>query len=116
VLNDRLQKSRERSASPALVLGSLGRFNENYYYCSYGFGSGLYARFRQDQKAVAKPKATTCSAENMAKTHSGMQAMPYSPARMAMDKEMAAVSTAMSKGDMRAACARYANVQKMAGK
>jgi hypothetical protein len=52
----------------------------------------------------------------MAKTHSGMQAMPYSPARMAMDKEMAAVSTAMSKGDMRAACARYAHVQKMAGK
>jgi hypothetical protein len=67
-------------------------------------------------KAVAKPKATTCSSENMAKTTSGMQAMPYTPARMAMDKEMAAVNTAMSKGDMRTACARYANVQKMAGK
>ena len=67
-------------------------------------------------KAVAKPKATTCSAENMAKTTSGMQAMVYSPARMAMDKEIAAVNTAMSKGDMREACARHANVQKMAGK
>jgi hypothetical protein len=39
--------------------------------------------------------------------------MPYGPGRMAMDKEMAAVNTEMSKGNMRAACARYANVQKM---
>jgi hypothetical protein len=67
-------------------------------------------------KAVAKPKATTCSAENMVKTTNGLVVMPYSPARMAMEKEMAAVNTAMSKGDMRDACARYANVQKMAGK
>jgi hypothetical protein len=67
-------------------------------------------------KAVAKPKAPTCSAENMVKTTNGMVVMPYSPARMAMDKEMAAVNAEMSKGDMRAACAHYANVQKMAGK
>jgi hypothetical protein len=67
-------------------------------------------------KAVAKPKATTCSAENMVKTTNGMVVMPYHPARMAMDKEMAAVNAEMSKGDMRAACAHYANVQKMAGK
>jgi hypothetical protein len=49
---DRLLETDRRparipTASPALVLGSLGRSNENYYYCSYGFGSGLYARFRQ---------------------------------------------------------------------
>jgi hypothetical protein len=64
-------------------------------------------------KAVAKTKPTACTAENMAKTTGGMQTMPYSPGRMAMDKEMAAVNTEMSKGNMRAACARYANVQKM---
>jgi hypothetical protein len=63
-------------------------------------------------KAVAKTK-TTCTAENMTKTSGGMQTMPYGPGRMAMDKEMAAVNTEMSKGNMRAACARYANVQKM---
>ena len=51
-------------------------------------------------KAVAKTKPTTCTAADMAKISGGMQTMPYGPGRMAMDKEMAAVNTEMSKGNV----------------
>lgn len=64
-------------------------------------------------KTKAKATAPACSGENMAKTNAGMQTMPYGPGRMAMDKEMGMVNTEISKGNMRAACAHYMNVQKM---
>jgi hypothetical protein len=40
---------------------------------------------------------------------------PDSPAKMAMNKELAAANTEMGKGDMRKACQHYFNAQKMSG-
>jgi hypothetical protein len=49
----------------------------------------------------------------MAKTTTMMTGMPEGPGKMGMGKEMGMANTEMSKGNVRAACARYANVQKM---
>ena len=59
-------------------------------------------------------KAMKCTGENMAKTTSAMNTMPEGPGKMAMAKEMGKANTAMSKGDMRGACAAYMKAQKMA--
>jgi hypothetical protein len=54
-----------------------------------------------------------CTSENMAKHVSTVSAMPESPSKMAMMKEMGAANAAMSKGDMRGACKNYMRAQNM---
>jgi hypothetical protein len=64
----------------------------------------------------ASAKMTACTSENMAKSLTAAGAMPYSPGRFALMKEMAAANTAMSKGDMRGACKSYMRAQMMGAK
>ena len=49
----------------------------------------------------------------MAKSVSAGSAMPESPGKAAMMKEIGSANTAMSKGDMRGACKSYVRAQKM---
>jgi hypothetical protein len=56
-----------------------------------------------------------CTSENMAKLVTSSNAMPDSPGKMAMMKEMGAANAAMAKGDMRAACKSYMRAQQMSG-
>ncbi|NOJ46833.1 hypothetical protein [Bradyrhizobium archetypum] len=60
-------------------------------------------------------KKTSCTSENMAKLVTSSNAMPDSPRKMAMMKEMGAANAAMAKGDMRAACKSYMRAQQMSG-
>ncbi len=64
----------------------------------------------------ASAKMMACTGENMAKSMTAGAAMPESPGRMAMMKEMGTANTAMSKGDMRGACKSYMRAQKMGSK
>ena len=61
-------------------------------------------------------KMMPCTGENMAKSLTAVSAMPYSPVRSAMMKEMSAANSAMSKGDMRGACKSYMRAQMVAAK
>jgi len=61
----------------------------------------------------ASAKMMACTSENMAKLVTSGNAMPESPGKMAMMKEMGAANAAMSKGDMRGACKSYMRAQKM---
>jgi hypothetical protein len=54
-----------------------------------------------------------CTGENMGKTAMMGSTMPDSPAKMGMNKEMAAANMDMSKGNMRGACMHYMKAQKM---
>ena len=54
----------------------------------------------------------TCTSENMAKSVTASTAMPESPEKMAMMKEMGGANAAMSKGDMKGACRSYMRAQK----
>ena len=54
-----------------------------------------------------------CTSENMMKSMNAGGAMPDSPGKMAMMKEMAMANTQMSKGDMKGACKSYMKAQKM---
>ena len=63
--------------------------------------------------SAQKQKATACTGENIGKSVTATSAMPDSPKKFAMMKEMAAANTAMSKGDMRGACKSYMKAQKM---
>jgi hypothetical protein len=54
-----------------------------------------------------------CTGDNMAKTTTMMAAMPDSPGKMGMGKEMGMANTEMSKGNMRGACMHYMKAQKM---
>ena len=54
-----------------------------------------------------------CTSENMMKSMNAGGAMPDSPGKMAMMKEMAMANTQMSKGDMKGACRSYMKAQKM---
>jgi hypothetical protein len=53
-----------------------------------------------------------CTSANMAKSAATMGATPDTPAKMAMNKEMAMANTDMSKGNMRGACMHYMKAQK----
>ncbi|HKH01625.1 MAG TPA: hypothetical protein VKB08_13010 [Bradyrhizobium sp.] len=64
----------------------------------------------------ASAKMTACTGENMAKSVGAASAMPDAPPKFAIMKEMGAVNTAMSKGDMRGACKSYMRAQKMGAK
>jgi hypothetical protein len=64
---------------------------------------------------AAKRVATTCTSENMAKTTGALSTMPDGPAKFALAREMGAVNSDISKGNMRGACAHYAKAQKMTG-
>lgn len=53
-----------------------------------------------------------CTSANMAKSVGMMTGTPDTPAKMAMNKEMAAANTDISKGNMRGACMHYMKAQK----
>lgn len=61
----------------------------------------------------ASAKMMGCTGENMAKSMSAGAAMPDTPQKMGMMKEMGMANAAMSKGDMRGACKSYMRAQKM---
>lgn len=61
----------------------------------------------------ASAKMMSCTSDNMAKSVAMAGAMPDSPQKMAMMKEMGMANTAMSKGDSRGACKSYMRAQKM---
>ncbi|XIA63643.1 hypothetical protein ACFIOY_31935 [Bradyrhizobium sp. TZ2] len=63
----------------------------------------------------ASAKMMACTSENMAKSVAAGGAMPDSPTKFAMMKEMGAANTAMSKGDMKGACKSYMRAQKIGG-
>jgi hypothetical protein len=63
----------------------------------------------------ASAKTMACTGENMAKLVTSSNAMPDSPGKAAMMKEMGAANAAMAKGDMRGACKSYMRAQKMSG-
>ena len=63
--------------------------------------------------SAASAKMMACTSENMAKPVSAGSAMPESPGKAAMMKEIGSANTAMSKGDMRGACKSYMRAQKM---
>ena len=54
----------------------------------------------------------TCTSDNMVKTTTMMNSMPYSPGKVAMGKEMAMANADMSKGNMRGGCKHYMMAQK----
>jgi hypothetical protein len=54
-----------------------------------------------------------CTSENMAKSVAAGDAMQERPVKRAMLKELADANTAMSNGNMRAACKSYMRAQKI---
>jgi len=54
-----------------------------------------------------------CTSDNMMKSMTMGAAMPDSPGKMGMMKEMTMANTQMSKGDMKGACKSYMKAQKM---
>ena len=61
----------------------------------------------------ASAKMMACKGDNFAKMTDQMATMPYGPKRMAMMREMAAVNTDLSHGDLRGACKHYVTAQKI---
>ena len=55
----------------------------------------------------------TCTSDNIAKSIAATDTMQDSPGKRAMMKELSSANTAMSKGDMSAACRNYIRAQKM---
>ena len=53
-----------------------------------------------------------CTKDNMMKSAAMMGGTADTPAKMAMNKEMAMANTDMSKGNMRGACGHYMKAQK----
>ena len=51
----------------------------------------------------------------MAKLVTSSNAMPDTPGKAAMMREMGAANAAMAKGDMRGACKSYMRAQQMSG-
>jgi hypothetical protein len=64
--------------------------------------------------AFSPASAATKSCADMPKAVGAIKT-PDAPAKMAMNKELAAANTEMGKGDMRKACQHYLNAQKMSG-
>lgn len=63
----------------------------------------------------ASAKMMACTSDNMAKLVTSSNAMPDTPGKAAMMKEMGAANAAMAKGDMRGACKSYMRAQQMSG-
>ncbi|WOH51590.1 hypothetical protein [Bradyrhizobium sp. sBnM-33] len=63
----------------------------------------------------ASAQKTACTSENMAKLMTSSNAMPDSPGKFAIMKEMGAANAALAKGDMRSACKSYMRAQQMSG-
>jgi hypothetical protein len=53
-----------------------------------------------------------CTSDNMLKTTTMMNSMPYGPAKVEMGKHMAMANADMSKGNMRGGCKHYMMAQK----
>ena len=52
-----------------------------------------------------------CTSDNMLKSTTAMNTMPYGPEKMAMSKHMAMANADMSKGNMRGGCKHYMMAQ-----
>ncbi|MCK1638652.1 hypothetical protein IVA95_13840 [Bradyrhizobium sp. 157] len=63
----------------------------------------------------ASAQKTACTSENLAKLMTSSDAMPDSPGKFAIMKEMGAANAALAKGDMRSACKSYMRAQQMSG-
>jgi hypothetical protein len=61
----------------------------------------------------ASAAMTACTSDNIAKSIAATDTMQDSPGKRVMMKELSSANTAMSKGDMRAACRNYIRAQKM---
>jgi hypothetical protein len=61
----------------------------------------------------ASAKTMACTGENFAAMMDRMATMPYGPKRMGMMREMAAVNTNLSNGDLRGACKHYVIAQRI---
>ena len=59
----------------------------------------------------ASAKMMACTGTNMGATLTTVAAMPDSPAKMGMNKEMAMANTDMSNGKMGSACKHYMKAQ-----
>jgi hypothetical protein len=59
----------------------------------------------------ASAKMIACTGENMAKLVTSSNAMPDTPGKAAMMREMGAANAAMAKGDMRGACKIFLRAQ-----
>jgi hypothetical protein len=78
------------------------------------FATATIATVLAISPASAAMKA--CTSENIAKHVATVTAMPEGPSKMAMMRDVSAVNTAMSKGDMRGACKSYMRAQNMGSK
>jgi hypothetical protein len=58
-------------------------------------------------------KTMTCTGENFATMMTRMATMPYGHKRMGMMREMTAVNTDLSNGDLRGACKHYVIAQRI---
>ena len=65
--------------------------------------------------AVNAAKMMACTGVNMAKLVTSSNAMPDTPSKAAMMREMGAANAAMAKGDVRGACKSYMRAQQMSG-
>ncbi|MBT1517220.1 hypothetical protein KIP88_43565 [Bradyrhizobium sp. SRL28] len=63
----------------------------------------------------ASAKMMACTGENMTKLVTSSNAMPDTPGKAAMMREVGAANAAMAKGDMRSACKSYMRAQQMSG-
>ena len=61
----------------------------------------------------ASAKMMACTGANMGATIMSVGAMPDSPKKMGMNKELAMANTDMSNGKMGGACKHYAKAQMM---
>jgi hypothetical protein len=61
----------------------------------------------------ASAKTVACSGENFAATMNQMATMPYGHKRMGMMREMTALNTDLSNGDLRGACKHYVIAQRI---
>jgi hypothetical protein len=61
----------------------------------------------------ASAKTVACTGEDFARMMTRMATMPYGHKRMGMTREMAAVNTGLSNGDLRGACKHYVIAQRI---
>jgi hypothetical protein len=66
--------------------------------------------------AISPASAAMMAVRTLAKSVAAGDAMPESPGKRAMMKEMGIANTAMSNGDMRGACKSYIRAQKIGSK
>jgi hypothetical protein len=68
----------------------------------YAFAVAAVAVLAASPAFAAKSKKMSCAGDGPAKMMTSHMGSAYTPARIPMDKKLAAMNAAMSKGDMRA--------------